>query len=179
MADRTAAERQRRYRAHRRGDHSLCDPNRCNPSTVAVTDAVTRHGVAGVTLGRRGRRLWEQVTADGPELRPTERVLLEEACRIADRLDKLDRLLSGDAGDWLALAEDRGDPERLVIVVDRALSEARQQAAVLKQVLAELRQSRASARQTGQSATPQGKGGAGVLDLTARIAALRGGAATG
>lgn len=179
MVDRTAAERQRRYRAHKRGDHTLCDPDRCDPSTV--TRSSTRDGVTATPpgLGVRGRRLWLQVTGGGPELRPTERVLLEEACRIADRLDKLDRLIGGDAADWLALVEDRGDPERVVVVIDRALSEARQQAAVLKQLLAELRQSRASTRQTGQSATPQGKGGAGVLDLTARIAALRGGSAAG
>lgn len=34
----TAADRSRRYRAHRAGDHSLCDPSRCD---VASRDAIT------------------------------------------------------------------------------------------------------------------------------------------
>ena len=64
-----------------------------------------------------------------------ELVLLEEACRIADRLDRLDGVLSGR--DFLRVGQDEdGD---YVLRVDSALSEARQQANVLKQLVAALR----------------------------------------
>lgn len=132
-----AAERQRRYRAHSKGDHRLCLPDRpCrtdvddepSPVTVRVTrDAVTR-----------GRRLWQDMSGDS--LSGGRRVLLEEACRIADRLDRLDALLAGSAEDWMSLVETKGNPDRQEIVIDRPLAEARQQATALKQLIAELRQ---------------------------------------
>lgn len=63
-------------------------------------------------------------------------VLLEEAARIADRLDQLDRLLKGDVDVWCSIAEGRdGD---LQVRVDAALVEARQQASVLRQILVAL-----------------------------------------
>lgn len=82
----------------------------------------------------KGERLWASLEAlvDG------ERglVLLEEACRIADRLDKLDGLLSGSVDVWCRVTEDRaGD---LAVTVDSALIEARQQAGVLRLLLAGL-----------------------------------------
>ena len=51
-------------------------------------------------LGERGTRLFEAFRD-----RVDERglVLLEEAARIADRLDKLDRLLTGEADVWCRL----------------------------------------------------------------------------
>jgi len=111
----------------------------------------------------RAERLWRE--EGGDRLTGARRALLEEACRIADRLDKLDRLLSGDAADWLTLVEDRGDPERLVVVIDRPLAEARQQATALKQIVSELRQGAAASRP---------EMGGGVLDqLAARRAARR------
>src|SRR5689334_13168041 len=73
------------------------------------------------------------------EFNPAELVLLEEACRITDRLDRLDKVLTGEAEDWLDLRQRKGSPEVLEIVVDSALSEARQQANVLKQLVAALR----------------------------------------
>lgn len=126
-------------------------------------------------MGPRGRRLWNDLTPDGEELRPTERVLLEEACRIADRLDRLDAFLTGADDAWLRWQVDESGTE-VTVVVDRALSEARQQQMALKGVLAELRQSRTgtTAKPTGQRPTRAGaeqvKGAAGVADLTARIA---------
>lgn len=86
-------------------------------------------------LRERGQRLWdahhEQI--DGQR----GLVLLEEACRIADRLDQLDRLLRGDAELWIHLTLDRSG-EVYEIRVDSALTEARQQAAVLRQLIASL-----------------------------------------
>lgn len=66
----------------------------------------------------RGQRLWSDI-ADEHDLDPAQRILLEEACRIADRLDSLDvRIADGD---------------------DAAMTEARQQQNVMKQLLVSLR----------------------------------------
>lgn len=82
----------------------------------------------------RGQRLWdahrEQVEGE------RGLVMLEEACRIADRLDQLDRILKGEVEAWCYIAEARdGDLE---VRVDGALVEARQQANVLRQILSSL-----------------------------------------
>lgn len=160
----TAAERQRRSRAHRKGDHSLCDPARCDPSTVTP---VTRP-----SLGKRGRRLWDALTADTPD--PAQLVLIEEACRIADRLDRLDAQLRGDEDAWLRFIVN-DDGSEVTVVIDRALSEARQQAVALKQLFAELRQSQVAAKPVPKivaqpaGASPEVVAAVGVADLTARI----------
>lgn len=157
MAD-SPAERQRRSRHHKRGDHSLCDPTRCGDgaSPTAVTD-VTRNAVTGpgavgpaVRLRARGQQLWRDLTAAG-EPSPLERVVIEEACRLADRLDRFDAIVNGRDRAWLTLelGEDGVD---VTVVVDKALSEARQQQAVLKQLVAELRALAAK----GTSAAPAG-----------------------
>lgn len=141
----TAADRQRRYRAHRSGDHGLCDPDRsCRRGTetppAPVTDvppSVTAVTPAG--LGPRGALLWAELSAAGSS--PGRRALAEEACRITDRLDKLERLLEGTASDWIDIIEARGDDDRLMVVVDKPLAEARQHALALKAIITELRQS--------------------------------------
>lgn len=63
-------------------------------------------------------------------------LLLEEACRIADRLDRLDALLVGDADTWARLDHRRDGTTE--VVVDSALTEARQQALALRQLLASI-----------------------------------------
>jgi hypothetical protein len=67
---------------------------------------------------------------------PPATVLLEEACRIADRLDKLDALLVGDADVWCRLVADLNSESTYELRVSSALVEARQQAAVLRQLVA-------------------------------------------
>ncbi|SDZ55277.1 hypothetical protein SAMN05216215_109715 [Saccharopolyspora shandongensis] len=158
----SAAERQRRYRRHKAGDHGLCIPGRC----PAVTPTVTRDNEPDrVTLGPSGQRLWAAMTDGGP-LPAMQAVLLLEACRIADRLDKLDAQLRGE--DWLRFDVDETGAE-VTVIVDRVLSEARQQATALKQIVAELRQTAG-----GGKAKPAATGkGAGIADLTARIASRR------
>lgn len=188
MADATAAERQRRYRAHKRGDHSLCPPDR--PDCAAVTSGETRNAVTVTPeLGKRGRLLWTELAEGDAELRPGERVLVEEACRLADRLDVLDRLLRGDDDAWVRLHSVNEDGSIVKVVLNNALAEARQQQIALKQLLAELRQSRAGGTlpQTPGARPPAPKEGAGddrtgasgVVSLAARLAAKRGGPAAG
>lgn len=160
----TDAERQRRRRAHKAGDHSLCLPDReCRAGGRDVTPVVMRPVTRRrPSLGIRGQRLWADMGGD--KLVGGRRVLLEEACRIADRLDELDRLLSGDAEDWLGIVEDKGNPDRQILVIDKPLAEARQQATALKQIVAELRQG---------SAVAEPEQGGDILDQLAARRAKR------
>ncbi|WFE45317.1 hypothetical protein [Verrucosispora sp. WMMD1129] len=140
-----------------------------------MTVAEGRNAVTSVPeLGTRGRRLWQQVSGEVGELRPAEAVLLEEACRIADRLDVLDRILRGDEDAWMRLHSANEDGSIVKVVLNNALAESRQQAVALKQLLAELRQGRAASKQPQGGRKPPeqpgGVGGGGITDLTARIA---------
>lgn len=85
-------------------------------------------------LGTSGAALWrdvhEMIDVDG-----AQGVILLEACRITDRLDRLDRALT--AKDFLRVDMDDGGD--YVLRVEGALSEARQQANVLKQLIVALR----------------------------------------
>ena len=185
MAD-TGAERQRRSRAHKRGDHSLCDPSRCSNAPRDASNGVTNpappaterppHGLAA-----RGRRLWTETLAAEPTrpLKPAERLLLEEACRLADRLDRLDRVLQHH-DDWFTLHALDDDGRVVRVILNNALSEARQQQLALKALLAEFRQSRTAAvvkGTTGRGGTPSPTTGqpapraaGGIVSLTARLA---------
>ena len=64
-------------------------------------------------------------------------LLLEEACRIADRLEQLNQLLQGDETLWAFVSRGRGRA-RIEVHVDGALVEARQQAIALRQVVSSL-----------------------------------------
>jgi hypothetical protein len=145
----TSAERQRRYRAHKAGDHSGCDPARCDGTGVTVsrvTDAPRNaDGPRVPRLGRRGRWLWGEL-AEKANPAPSERVLIEEACRLVDRLDRLDAISNGKDRAWLVV-EVSDDGTEVTVVVDKVLSEARQQQLALKQILGELRQASAGGKQ--------------------------------
>lgn len=168
----TAAERQRRRRAHAKGEHALCDPARCDAVTTPVTDVTSQDVTDAVTpdLGVRGRWLWRQMHEGDPP-RPEHQVLIAEACRLADRLDRLDGLLRGDGETWAQLQIPERDDGEVRLVVNAALAEARQQALALKAIAAELRAARAGAK-------PAGKEG-GVLDQLAARRAARLANATG
>lgn len=106
------------------------------------------------TLGERGARLWAEVT-ESHTLAAPERELLLEACRCADRLEKLDRYLTGADTSWLDLEKMRRDDTEYRVTIDAALSEARQQQNILKQLVASLRlPDEASGKK------PQARGGA-------------------
>lgn len=90
-----------------------------------------------IGLAARGRRLWREMH-EAAEFNPAERVLLEEACRLTDRLEKLDAILRGDAATLVEIVYDH-DGEPLRLAVDGVLAEARQQQNVLKQIVAALR----------------------------------------
>lgn len=167
----SAAEKQRRYRRHKAGDHSLCIPGNCPAVTPDVTDDVTDDAgnEPAPDLGRSGAWLWREMTRDGfPP--PMQRLLLLEACRIADRLDRLDEQLQGEP--WLRFLADEEGAE-ITVTIDKPLSEARQQAGALKALVAEYRQASSAKPSTPKrssgGASTKGKGGGGLADITALI----------
>ena len=72
----------------------------------------------------RGETLWVEIS-EAHDLDAVQRTILEEACRCADRLDELDKLITA-----------RGAAASLD---DSVLGEARQQQNVMKQLLVALR----------------------------------------
>jgi hypothetical protein len=150
----SGAERVRRHRLHEQGNHSLCHPQRCPEAELRA-----------VTLGRRGQLMWRDMKGD--ELPPAARVLLQEACRTADRLDKLDALLAGNVDGWITVDVPETGPATLVI--DKALSEARQQQLALKGLMAELRAIGAIKGATGDAKPDDAPKGGGILALVSRI----------
>jgi hypothetical protein len=116
-------------------------------------------------LGERGSRLWREASASW-SLTPAHSVLLEEACRIADRLDVLNTII------LRASSQVNGDDEETSgesVDVSGLLAESRQQATALRGLIAEIRQG-----QKGSVAVPaETSGGSGVSDLSARIAERR------
>jgi hypothetical protein len=155
-----SAERTRRYRERKEkcedGDHSLCGPRtKCpeNGKTQAtpggdVTSDVTTPPTDRVTqvppppgLGERGRRLWAEWSTAG--WAPGHLVMLEEACRSADTLERLHVLAAADKADWLELvpneAESGDGVVELRVVVNPLLVEIRQQQGGFRQQVAELR----------------------------------------
>ena len=98
-----------------------------------------------------GRRLVEALSQPSDAFTIT--VLVVEAGRIADRLEKLDGILSGDVATWAQLLDGRDGV--VEVRVDDALRHAGQQVTILRQVLGEI------ARQ--RSLTPSGDGPDDVL----------------
>lgn len=144
----------------------MCDPaRRCE--LVAAADA--RDAAAATMAGNdceygpRGTQLRDALA--GEQLGPLHRLLVDEAARIADRLDGLEHALQ-DKGTWLRF--ESADGGEVVVTVDNVLAEARQQATALKGIVAELR----AALPAHEKIKPAAKAG-GLGDLSARIAARR------
>lgn len=89
-------------------------------------------------FGAGGQRLWDAITEDHSDLTAPQLVQLEEACRAKDRLDRLDRLLSGETDTWISVMHS-ARTEDYEIKVDAALSQANATANLMKQLLAALR----------------------------------------
>lgn len=117
-------------------------------------------------LGKRGKALWKHLAKDagGDAARL---VLAAEACRMADRLERLDQLLRGDTSAW---AEVTTSPDgRLTLLVDGAVTQARQQAGALRLLLRQLADHPAAKPEDGDKE----RGGRSVDDLADRRAARR------
>jgi hypothetical protein len=94
-------------------------------------------------LSDRGERLWTAVMKDY-SLDPGAELVLEEACRMADRLERLHKALrSNEDKAWFSLAEDsldlvdtrHGEVAKIKIVVDPGLAEARQLQLAFRQMI--------------------------------------------
>lgn len=79
-------------------------------------------------------------------------VLVQEACRIADRLDAIDAIVTGKA-DWIELMHFRTKRDRedvVEVTFDHVLGEARQQASALRGLMSQLGAGRACAAQPAE-----------------------------
>lgn len=113
-----------------------------------------------MTFGPRGTELWAAMQSS--EMGPAHRVLLIEACRLADRLDRFEDVLSG--GYWFFAKVSEENPDQAEIVIDNVLSEARQHAAALKTIVTEL-----EPKPKGTAAPAAPKVPTGLASLTERI----------
>jgi hypothetical protein len=87
-------------------------------------------------MGDRAEGFRAAAKASKPELGPGELLLLDEACRLVDRLDRYDALISGDAGEWATLEQpNQYAPAALVISISSVVAEARQTVSELRQVV--------------------------------------------
>jgi hypothetical protein len=108
-------------------------------------------------------------------LTPAHLVLLEEACRTADRCSLLDDLIRGYTDDPGGDEDESGSGSGRSGGITALLAEARAQQTALKGLVAELRQGqRLAGSQSGARPSVSGDtGGSGVTSLSARIAAKR------
>lgn len=107
--------------------------------------------VAPEGLGERGMAMWVALTA-AREFDAAWGVLIAEACRISDRLEKLDRLLRRDIDAWACIEVPDAEGHPLVLVFDDALAEARQQTNALRQIVVSLKLGVASETKSERSA---------------------------
>ena len=89
-------------------------------------------------LGQRGKELWANI-GQVPGLDIASKTLVLQVCRIADHLDRLDRILHSKQT-WISLANEGVPNEdgQINIVMDGALVEFRQQASALSAILNKL-----------------------------------------
>lgn len=83
-------------------------------------------------FGPGGATLWAELHDDDDPADTT--VLIQEACRIADRLDRLHAAIQADG--IFDLIERENDV--VEVKIDNVLSEARQQAGALQRILADI-----------------------------------------
>lgn len=98
-------------------------------------------------LSTSGKRLWKSILVEY-DLETHEELLLKEACRAADRLDKL--AIEANSSPTTVI-NSKGDQ-----IAHPALSEARQQALVLSRLLASLRLP--TGEEASSTARPQRRG---------------------
>lgn len=110
---------------------------------------------------RRGQALWDEMASKLPG--PLHRTVLVEACRMADRLDRMNGLLSGERESWALLRLSPDDYNEITVVITSIVTEARQYALVLKSLAAELRTAMREAAKANPAET--GEQGDTVDDL--------------
>ena len=86
-------------------------------------------------LNARGRALWDKLATN--DVDPINEVLVLQACRLVDTLDRLDAAKRSKQT-WINLADEADDMGAVKIVVDGLLAEYRQQAVALSAILAKI-----------------------------------------
>lgn len=91
-----------------------------------------------------GAAIKRQLSTDRDSVGVT--VLIRQAARVADRLENIDRVLSGDAAVWMKVGLPRSDEKRgrvmVEVRVDDLVREERSQTTVLRSLLAEIHRQR-------------------------------------
>ena len=82
----------------------------------------------------RSEAFRKAATEAKPDLSPSDAVLLDEACRLIDRLDRFDDLLTSQREAWATIDWPFEDSPA-VVVVSSVLTEARAYTSELRQVL--------------------------------------------
>ncbi len=104
-------------------------------------------------LRERGLEFWAKVSEEA-KLDSSGFVLLGEACRVIDRLDRLSDALNGAGRDWLKIADEVEEIGRgkikVHVVVDGLLSEARQQQLAFKSLMAQMKLGNAEPKMDSQ-----------------------------
>lgn len=168
-ADRARAYRERK-RLHEQGDHAKCVVGNCvviTPeavtSRVTPDEPVTDAEASGdpQALGWRGQKLWDEMTASWAPS-PLHREMLLEACRMADRLQKIDLQLQGR--EWLKFRVRDEEGTEVVVYIDGLLRAARELQGEFRMVIADLVKAMPAKKE------PQ-KGGGVLADLAAKRAA--------
>jgi len=98
-------------------------------------------------FGPAGQRLWDDLARDDDTY--SIGVMVVEACRITDRLERLNDLLGGEESLWMRLVAEREDGTTFLVRVNSPMQEARQQASVLRQLLSEIRRQRGPTVRSG------------------------------
>ena len=129
--------------------------------------------VSSLSLGARGKRLFNNMRAQYPNLDPVQLELLVEAARTVDELERLNAIVRGDTDAWMFVRAPRNKAE-YVIQIDDVVSQQRQLRLALRTITATL-------TVAGEVAPPQPQGGVNDIAAAAerRRAAQSGGSAPG
>ena len=97
----------------------------------------TAPGSLGLACGllEPGKAVYEALVQPGMDF--ADLSLCEEAGRLRDRLDRLQKIISGDEEDWARIVKTSG--ETLVLRIDGALLEARQLTTVYRQLIGDIK----------------------------------------
>jgi hypothetical protein len=122
-------------------------------------------------LGDRGLKLFRDITKSRT-LTLLEEEQLVEACRIADRLAKLNDLIDGSEDAWFRLKLPRADDGVIEVLINDPMKEARMHAAAFRQLMAPFEGAAAAGESPGEVPS-------NVSDIKSKLpAAAQGGSAT-
>jgi hypothetical protein len=148
MAD-TDAERQKRKYYHDRDDHSLCRRENCLKAgkksfaaQVELDESVVPVAPFEYGFGPNASRYWagmHKAYVITPDIEP----ILIQACRLINRLDKLDSILSNRDQTWLYIRRmpnlDADDEVVFKVIMNSALRDERDESTALRGLVSELR----------------------------------------